>query len=690
MTLTTRLSVWVALTIAALVGTVAVASVALLRSDMRAAVGDDALAARPVRVLAKAGWLRDADRPASPAGSPAAPSLVEIGVVALLSSVVATLGLRWIVRRELEPLDRLRADLEATANGRDTRVDEGSAASDLRLLLRSHNAAKRRHGDAAAAQAKTERWLRDLIDRMPALVSVLDAEGRCVWANAQLEAALGLRRESILGRPIAAVRGPAYAERVGGATAATPTGGPVSFESRLTVDGDTRVFEDTCVPCRGPDGAMTGVLTVGHDVTDRHRDRSRLGVAERRLRAVVDHLPAVAVYVEPDERYGFANRHAQEVLGAGEPVIGRSMRAVLGDERHAEVRPWIERAMRGEAVEFESRCVAAGGERTYRSHYVPEIVDGRACGFFALMFDITELRASEGRLRLSEHRLQSITDNVPVLISYVDTARRLAFVNRRLQDWFGESPAAALGRPLRSVMGVAFDTAGERFIDQAFGGAQAEFEVEVDRGQGVRHLHTVYLPDAAPDGRVRGIFGLTSDVTVMRLAERQLQLLARVDTLTGIANRRAFDERLGEAMARCRRSRRPMGLIFLDVDHFKQINDSLGHAGGDVVLKTFAARITSSIRTTDLAARLAGDEFVVVLESLNHRAEAASVAMKVLASIRQPMRVLGHRLGVTSSLGVVYYDGAEETSAADLVARADRALYRGKKAGRDTFSETTL
>ena len=132
-----------------------------------------------------------------------------------------------------------------------------------------------------------------------------------------------------------------------------------------------------------------------------------------------------------------------------------------------------------------------------------------------------------------------------------------------------------------------------------------------------------------------------------------------------------------------------MGLIFLDVDHFKTINDTRGHHVGDEVLKEFARRVSGSIRVTDKAFRLAGDEFVVVLEGLGGADDAALVAEKIVQAMQRPMTIEGAAIKVTTSLGVANYHG-RDGSAANLLERADRALYRAEADGRNTFAETTV
>ena len=170
-----------------------------------------------------------------------------------------------------------------------------------------------------------------------------------------------------------------------------------------------------------------------------------------------------------------------------------------------------------------------------------------------------------------------------------------------------------------------------------------------------------------------------------RDSEQRLIQLARIDTLTGIANRLKFDETLQQAMSRSRRSRTAMALAYLDIDNFKAINDTLGHGAGDSVLKEFALRLVSGVRATDTVARLAGDEFVIIFEQVHIADEAARMAAKIVEAVRRPMTVNGAAMTVTTSIGVALHDSDSEDAAA-LIARADSALYAAKRAGRNGYA----
>ncbi len=171
----------------------------------------------------------------------------------------------------------------------------------------------------------------------------------------------------------------------------------------------------------------------------------------------------------------------------------------------------------------------------------------------------------------------------------------------------------------------------------------------------------------------------------LEASEQRLEQLARIDSLTGLANRREFSERLPDAMARSRRKRTVMALLYLDLDKFKAINDTLGHAAGDAVLKEFARRLKACVRETDMVARLGGDEFVLVVEGASSVEEPERIARKVLSEMAPPFDIEGKPVPVATSIGVACYRGEDRLSDQQLLGRADAALYEAKAAGRGTY-----
>ena len=187
------------------------------------------------------------------------------------------------------------------------------------------------------------------------------------------------------------------------------------------------------------------------------------------------------------------------------------------------------------------------------------------------------------------------------------------------------------------------------------------------------------------DGRAMRMMGTNLDITARKVAELRTEHLASYDTLTGAANRALFGDRVGRAIQRNRRSGGRSALMYLDIDKFKGVNDSLGHPAGDALLMEFAARLRACVRTTDTVGRLGGDEFAVLLEDLTETDAVTRVADKILEAVRQPMSADGHALVITASIGAAVFGAEAADDVEALAKRADGALYAAKAAGRDTY-----
>jgi diguanylate cyclase (GGDEF)-like protein/PAS domain S-box-containing protein len=295
-----------------------------------------------------------------------------------------------------------------------------------------------------------------------------------------------------------------------------------------------------------------------------------------------------------------------------------------------------------------------------------------------------DLRSARDELSRGKKRLRMITDSLPALVSYIDAGERYVFHNSYYRHIPGIDPSAILGRTMREVMGDAIYLSIKERVAAVLAGERVSFERTVPAGEIERHLKYEYTPDFDSDGAVVGFYTMVTDITDMKLIQARLGQLARVDGLTGLPNRNQLYERLGEALARARRGAK-VGCLYLDIDHFKSINDTLGHAGGDEVLRQFGARLQTCVRETDLVARLAGDEFVIVLEGLDQPAGGERVAAKIIHAMSDPFDIEGQLRSITTSVGVAISDGHEDDPDA-LLKKADEALYLAKRSGKNGFA----
>jgi diguanylate cyclase (GGDEF)-like protein/PAS domain S-box-containing protein len=374
-----------------------------------------------------------------------------------------------------------------------------------------------------------------------------------------------------------------------------------------------------------------------------------------------------------------------EVDPGYEPTLASAI-AFYEEEARPTITAAVDAAIAGGgAWDLELPMITARGRRIWvRAIGRAEYDDGRLVRLIGALQDITERKAAEDAVARSERRLRGITDNLPACIAEFDREGRFGFANATYRTWFGVDPGATIGKSIEEVFGAAYFAERRQQVERALLGENVRFEHSVPSSNGSRMLHSIYLPHFDEEHRVGGFYALTSDITELKETQRKLQQLARADSLTGLPNRRHFEERASEMLARARRSGRIGALLYLDVDHFKSINDTLGHACGDDLLREFALRLTSSLRETDFVARYAGDEFVALTEGVNDASDAILVATKIAVAIRAPFSLPDVSLFVTTSIGVAVFDGHE--SLAGLLACADGALYDAKAAGRDTVA----
>ncbi|MFK3737055.1 sensor domain-containing diguanylate cyclase [Massilia sp. TN1-12] len=421
--------------------------------------------------------------------------------------------------------------------------------------------------------------------------------------------------------------------------------------------------------------------------------------ASNRVRAIADNVPAAIAYVDREERIVFTNAAFEGMLGMAGGACGRTVREALGEAGYARLEPLVRAVLRGERGRVED--VRSDDKRRHQLiEYLPDVGadehgNPAVAGFYVLAMDISERKEAELAQAASEQRLRLIADNLPVLICYIDRNHRLGFANATFRDWLGLDGATLEGMHLLEALGKpGYDGARAR-LQGAFGGDGVRFEMALQAAGRHRILEWTFVPDrggagtavGAGKGAVTGVYALAHDMTRMKEAERRLVQMARVDDLTGIANRRLFGETLARALERARRSGSVLGLAYLDIDHFKRINDTWGHGVGDEVLREFARRLSASVRAVDTVARLAGDEFVIVLEDVGGVAQATCTAAQVVEAMRAPFATSAGSLAVSASVGITLADaGAGPLPGQEqLLGQADAALYEAKRAGRDRF-----
>lgn len=286
----------------------------------------------------------------------------------------------------------------------------------------------------------------------------------------------------------------------------------------------------------------------------------------------------------------------------------------------------------------------------------------------------------------------STVDHIDAMIAYWDLDRVCRFANAAYRNWFGRGGEEVVGLPMEEFLGPTLYEMNLAYIDAAYGGETQVFEREVSLPDGgVRHSLATYTPHLS-DGRVQGIFVHVADVTPLKLLEKELtaakeraEQLATHDYLTGLPNRVLLSDQISAEIARAKRNDEVIAIMMIDMDGFKGVNDTYGHAAGDRLLVETAVRMKNAVREMDTVTRYGGDEFIVTAPQLESESHAASIAARLLATVRVPFRFEEARLSPTFSLGIALYPSHGSTPD-ELIRCSDSALYSAKRLGKNRYA----
>ncbi|MEO8670902.1 MAG: diguanylate cyclase [Tahibacter sp.] len=408
--------------------------------------------------------------------------------------------------------------------------------------------------------------------------------------------------------------------------------------------------------------------------------------SESLYRTLADHSSDLVVRMRMDGRRLYVSPSAREMLGY-DPVELLEPRWEL---LHPDDRERVVAALK-QLSSSETPMLIAYRVMSKRGHYVwvealaRLVPSAERPGEKEIIYsgrDISARVEVEQALEASQKRLSAITDNIPALIAYHDREARYVFANAAFEQILGVNRKDLIGKHIREVHGEQTWREIADHVAAALRGERVSFNGEARVRNAHYYYQANYVPDLDDNGQVQGFFALTFDITPLKRAERELEQLTRQDSLTGLANRRDFDQRLDNAIARSRRRSTALALLCVDIDHFKRINDTFGHPVGDHVIREIARRLCASVREGDMVARIGGDEFVVLIEDAESPAAMEVIARKLVEAVRAPISTDAAVLVATISIGVGFSRSIANADA--LMSLADQALYAAKAAGRNT------
>jgi diguanylate cyclase (GGDEF)-like protein/PAS domain S-box-containing protein len=538
-------------------------------------------------------------------------------------------------------------------------------------------------------------FLQSLIDHLPLLVSVKSVRehnrGAMIIWNKAAEVATGYPAAQVVGAVDANLFPPGFAlfdPDQDQAMLARPAVTELPERPLRGPDGALHYLRSLSVPLLDARGKVEFILCIAEDVTLKRAQEQSLRAGEAHLAAVTSASPLGLIRADLRGRCTYVNKRFETITGqTREESLGLGWLNAFEVDAGAYMHKVFEhQRSHDEPFMQVSRCRRHDGKILWVSAKTAAIrLDGKITGFIGTIDDITTLREAEMALRESEARLRTIADTLPTMVAYIDAGEVYRFQNRAYDREFGHDGIEVLGMTVRDAVGEQRYRQVEPRLRRALAGETLTFE-EQDGVEGFeRTMEVTYIPQHGDDGAtVVGFHVMRQDITSQQREKKRLLKLAQIDQLTGLANRAGFLQKLAEAMRSSADEGRLMALMYMDIDHFKPVNDTYGHHVGDSLLKAFSARLAQTLRASDTLARMGGDEFTIITETLGRREDAEILAEKVVAAMQAPFELDEMTVYVSASIGLSYYNG-EAISPDTLIKQADRLLYQAKEGGRNTY-----
>ena len=423
---------------------------------------------------------------------------------------------------------------------------------------------------------------------------------------------------------------------------------------------------------------------VARYAIERHRIGRSLHENEARLSALFEHMGSgVAVYRPSADGQDFVfsafNRAAENIERIGrDQVIGKALTEVFPGAADFGVLDVFRRVWRsGEAEHFPLTFYQDGRISGWRENYVYKLPSGE---IVAIYDDVSERRQSEENLRLAAKVFESSAEGIVI----TDSAGNILKVNDAFSRITGYSPSEILGETPRLLKSGRHDKDFYRKMwTSLLETGHWQGEIWNKRKNGEIYPEWMSIGNVKNDkGETTHFVGTFTDITQRKAAEERINYLAHHDALTGLPNRTLLHDRTTQALAACQYQHNKSALLLIDLDRFKNINESLNHDFGDRLLKLVAERLGGCIRALDTLARSGGDEFVVLMAEVHNLNEITAMAKNILAAMNQPFQLEGQEIIITSSIGIsVYPDDGDNTPT--LLKNADVAMYRAKELGRN-------
>lgn len=533
--------------------------------------------------------------------------------------------------------------------------------------------------------AASRERLRLVLENVGDVVLDLTPDRRLQWVSASVERVLGWTAEDLIDRDPSELVHPDDHVLSRAARQDDARAGEVRFRVRCA-DGSYKWVAGISREVRDNVGVLLGHVVGLHDVDEIVRAEQSVLASERFFRVLAENSADVVFRSSADDTIVWTSPSIQEVLGmTPAELVGSRLVQILHPDDRPRVLATTAALEPGQPLQYAARAVRPDGAARWLDVRVRDVLDeeGHMLGRVGSARDIDAEVAARTQLIDSEQRARGALDSAPVGTAIADLDRRFIQVNAALCRMLDRDESWLLAHGMPDVLDDAFDEVDRRLRDKVRTGRAitARGEHQMVRADGsrfwVEHSVGVLLDDR---GESRAYVCQFVDISESKRDGERLAYRATHDSLTQLLTRQGLMEGLERFQSHPPRSGGRLGMVFLDVDNLKKVNDGMGHVAGDAVLVEIARRIRECARADDLVARLGGDELVVALPDVQDQAAPLTVAEKIRARLLEPVELDGRAVTPTVSIGVAVAQPGEDAQM--LIRHADLAMYRAKRAGR--------
>lgn len=530
--------------------------------------------------------------------------------------------------------------------------------------------------------------LASVIDLLLDAICIVDAEGHFVFVSAACERIFGYTQEEMIGRQMLDLVAPEDRERTIQASQEIMSGQPkLNFENRyIRKDGQVVHIRWSA---RWSEADQLRIA-VAHDITERMLNEEKILLQDDLLKEMSRMAKVGAWSFDPDTGEGQWTDEVARILEV-DPAAATSLAYGLSfyqGENRAIIQNAVDAAIsRGTPFDLELELVTASGRPLWgRAICRPLVTNGKVVKVRGTFQDVTERRTLEESMRMADSLYKASSEAMLI----ADADNRIMAVNPAFTTITGYGLDEVVGKDPSILSSGRHDAAFYRAMWESLNSTGYwQGEVWDKRKNGEIYpkwltINTIFNNDGTVQRRV----AMFTDITERRASEKLIWRQANFDSLTGLPNRQMFLNRLEQEIKKTHRSGRALVLMFIDIDQFKEVNDTLGHDMGDVLLQELAARLSGCVRETDHVARLGGDEFTIILSDLESPDSVDRVAQNILLKMAEPLRLGEDMAYVSASIGVTFCP-QDATDIETLLKNADQAMYASKSQGRNRYSYFT-